>query len=62
VAKPNVVGLGFFLAAGLFVGVAIYGAVRGRLNAAFLALGVVFFVLALASRRKGSGPPGSAGA
>lgn len=60
-AKPNM-SLWFFIIAGLFVGVAVYAAVRGRLNAAFLGVAVVFFVLALASRRKTGAPPGSAGA
>jgi hypothetical protein len=39
-ARPNTVGLGLFVVASLFVGAAVYGAIRGRLNATFLAVGV----------------------
>jgi hypothetical protein len=60
--KPNTMALGFFVVAGLFLGVAIYGAVRDRLNAAFLAVAVVFFVLGLATSRKGTRPPGAGSA
>jgi hypothetical protein len=55
--KPKM-SLWFFFIAGLFVGVGIFAAVRGRLNAAFLGVAAVFFVLALATRRKETGGPG----
>lgn len=44
--------LGAWLVAGLFMGVAIYGAVRGRMTAVFLGVAGVLVVLGVAARRK----------
>lgn len=46
------VAFGMWFVAGLFAGVAIYGAVKGRLNATFIAVAVVFFIVGVAVKGK----------
>lgn len=50
--KPESTALGMWIVAGLFAGVAIYGATKGRFNAVFLAIAVVFLVIGVAAHRK----------
>ncbi len=64
-AKRNVASVGFIflLAAALFVLAAVVPTFGGRpLNAAFLGIAVVFFVLGVVTKRKSGGSSGSAGA
>jgi hypothetical protein len=63
-AQPKIAMWGFVLAGVLFVAAALMPMVRGgTLNATFLALSVVFFILGAAVAKKGrptdSNPPGA---
>jgi succinate-acetate transporter protein len=59
-AQPKVAVRGFLFAAVLFVVVAFLPVVRGgSLNATFLALSVVFFVLGIAVAKKNRGTESS---
>lgn len=49
--------LGAWLVAGLFMGVAIYGAVQGRMTAVLLGVGSAVVVLGVAARRKQADDP-----
>lgn len=60
--RINVAAAGFGLAAFLFGIAAVLPSIRGgSLNATFLAVAVVFFVLAIAAGRKSAKPPSSSG-
>ena len=50
--KPKSAALGMWIVAGLFVGVAIYGATKGRFSATLLAVAVVFLLIGVAAHRK----------
>jgi hypothetical protein len=55
--KPKSAEIVVWFVVGAFLGVAIYGAVKGRFNAAFIAIPVVFLILLIAARRKRSQVP-----
>jgi hypothetical protein len=55
--KPKSAEIVLWFVVGAFLGVAIYGAIKGRFNAAFIAIPLVFLILLVAARRKRSHVP-----